>query len=149
VGNHTENHPLMALLNPAAQLKQITDDTASLGRYGVPMAQLYRPPYRSFNAATLAALRKLGLLMVLWTADTEDYRQPGIKAIVNNAMAGAKNGAIVLMHDGGGRRVQTIQALPFIIRKLRRRGFRLVTVPRLMRDDPPARRQPLPSTGGG
>jgi peptidoglycan/xylan/chitin deacetylase (PgdA/CDA1 family) len=149
VGNHTENHPPMAQLAPAAQSKQITDDTATLRAYGVPMVSLYRPPYRSFNAATLGVLRKLKLLMVLWSIDTEDYRQPGVAAIVKNATEGAKAGSIILMHDGGGRRVQTIQALPFIVRRLRRRGFRLVTVPRLMRDDPPARQQRLPGRGGG
>jgi peptidoglycan/xylan/chitin deacetylase (PgdA/CDA1 family) len=149
VGNHTENHPLMARLAPVAQSKQITDDTATLKAYGVPMVSLYRPPYRSFNAATIKVLRRLKLLMVLWSIDTEDYRQPGVAAIVQNATAGAKAGSIILMHDGGGRRVQTIQALPYIVRRFRRRGFRLVTVPRLMRDDPPARQQRLPGSGGG
>lgn len=148
VGNHTENHPLMAQLAAAAQKKQITDDTKTLARYHVPMAELYRPPYRSFNAATLKVLRRLKLLMVLWTVDSEDYRQPGVGAIVRNVMAGARPGAIVLMHDGGGARGQTIQALPFIIRNLRRKGFKLVTVPRLMRDDPPVRRQRLPGSPG-
>ncbi|MGI8579368.1 MAG: polysaccharide deacetylase family protein [Solirubrobacteraceae bacterium] len=149
VGNHTENHPLMAQLAPVAQRKQITDDSVTLRSYGVPMVPLYRPPYRSFNAETLKVLRSLKLLMVLWSIDSEDYRQPGVAAIVQNATAGARSGSIILMHDGGGRRVQTIQALPSIVRKLRRRGFRLVTVPRLMRDDPPARRQRLPGSGGG
>lgn len=149
VGNHTENHPLMARLAPGAQRKQITDDAATLRSYGVPMVPLFRPPYRSFNAATLKVLRKFKLLMVLWSIDSEDYREPGVATIVQNVTAGAKAGSIILMHDGGGRRVQTIQALPFIVRRLRRRGLRLVTVPRLMRDDPPVRRQRLPRGGAG
>ena len=75
--------------------------------------------------------------MVLWSVDTDDYLQPGVSAIVQRALAGAHPGAIILMHDAGGTRTQTIEALPVIIRRLRARGFRLVTVPELLRDDPP------------
>jgi peptidoglycan-N-acetylglucosamine deacetylase len=53
-------------------------------------------------------------------------------------------GSIVLMHDGGGDRSQTVRAVPRIVRKLRARGYRVVTVPRLLRDDPPPRRQGQP-----
>ena len=49
------------------------------------------------------------------------------------------------MHDAGGTRTQTIEALPAIVQALRRRGYRLVTVPRLILDDPPRHRQALPS----
>ena len=56
--------------------------------------------------------------------------------IVQRALAGAHPGAIILMHDGGGDRSQTIAALPEIIHGLRRRGYRLVTVPQLLADSP-------------
>ena len=81
--------------------------------------------------------------------DSEDYLQPGVKAIVHNILKGARPGGIVLMHDAGGDRSQTLRALPAIIRGLRRRGYRLVTVPRLVLDDPPPRDQPLPEKLGG
>jgi peptidoglycan/xylan/chitin deacetylase (PgdA/CDA1 family) len=48
------------------------------------------------------------------------------------------------MHDGGGDRSQTVAAVPRIVRKLRRRGYRIVTVPRLLADDPPPREQGPP-----
>src|SRR5258708_22076961 len=81
------------------------------------------------------------MLMVLWTIDTGDYRRPGVRAIVEAVLSRARPGAIVLMHDGGGPRRQTAQALPIVIRRLRRRGYRLVTVPQLLAEDPPSRRQ--------
>jgi peptidoglycan/xylan/chitin deacetylase (PgdA/CDA1 family) len=77
------------------------------------------------------------MLMVLWSIDPGDYRQPGVRAIVQGVLSRAKSGAIVLLHDAGGMRSQTIAALPAIVHGLRRRRYRLVTVPRLMRDDPP------------
>jgi peptidoglycan/xylan/chitin deacetylase (PgdA/CDA1 family) len=53
------------------------------------------------------------------------------------------------MHDGGGTRTQTIEALPLIITKLRARGYHLVTIPRLLLDDPPPPGQPLPPNLSG
>jgi peptidoglycan/xylan/chitin deacetylase (PgdA/CDA1 family) len=91
-------------------------------------------------------LHALHLLMVLWSVDTDDYLQPGVSTIVERALAGAHPGAIILMHDAGGTRTQTIAALPTIITTLRARGFQLVTVPQLLRDDPPPPGQPLPSS---
>ena len=94
-------------------------------------------------------LRRNRMLMVLWSVDSQDYRQPGARAIVRRVLNGAHPGAIVLMHDAGGARSQTVAALPEIVRKLRHRGYRLVTVPQLLRDDPPPRGQPLPRYVGG
>jgi chitin deacetylase len=89
------------------------------------------------------------MLMVLWTVDTDDYRQPGVSVIVHRALSGARPGAIILMHDAGGIRTQTERALPIIIRALRRRHFNLVTVPRLVLDDPPPRNQRIPKALAG
>ena len=149
VGDHTELHPLMARLSATGQQAQIVTQTQQLARYGAPFPRLYRPPYGSFNRTSLAILRRLHMLMVLWSTDTEDYRQPGVARIVRRALAGARPGAILLMHDAGGTRTQTIAALPAIVRGLRRRGYRLVAIPQLIRDDPPQRAQPLPTTLAG
>jgi len=54
----------------------------------------------------------------------------------------------VLMHDGGGPREQTVRALPAIVRRLRRRGYRFVTVPQMLVDAPPGHRQRLPPGAG-
>src|SRR5207248_4636362 len=103
---------------------------------GGPNPVLFRPPYGSFNATTLSILHSQKLLMVLWSVDTSDYARPGVDAIVKSAVSGAGPGAIVLMHDGGGDRSETVAALPRIIRGLRRRGFHLVTVSQLLAADP-------------
>ena len=69
--------------------------------------------------------------------------------IVERALAGAQPGAIILMHDAGGEREQTIAALPIIIRGLRAKGYNLVTVPQLLIDDPPPGGQPIPPNLSG
>ncbi len=83
--------------------------------------------------------------MVLWTIDTGDYLDPGVRVIFHRAVAGARPGAIILLHDGGGDRAQTIAALPYIVHALRDRGYKLVTIPQLILDDPPLSRQALPA----
>jgi peptidoglycan/xylan/chitin deacetylase (PgdA/CDA1 family) len=88
------------------------------------------------------------MLMVLWTVDTSDYRRPGTAAIVHSIVSRAKPGAIILMHDAGGNRAETVAALPKVIAQLRARGYRLVTVPRLLLDNPPPANQQLSSLIG-
>jgi peptidoglycan/xylan/chitin deacetylase (PgdA/CDA1 family) len=89
------------------------------------------------------------MLLVLWSVDPSDWRRPGVGAIVSNVLTHARPGAIVLLHDGGGNRKQTVTALPSIIDGLRRRHYDLVTVPRLILDDPPPRHQRPPGFTGG
>jgi peptidoglycan/xylan/chitin deacetylase (PgdA/CDA1 family) len=149
VGNHTESHPMMATLSAHDQYEQLFEQIARIELLDGPRPRLFRPPYGSFDATTFKLLHKLRLLMVLWSTDTEDYRLPGVQAIVQNALAGARPGAIVLMHDGGGDRSETIAALPAIVSGLRDKGLHPVTVPRLMLDDPPPPGQPLPSSLAG
>lgn len=144
VGDHTETHPPLALLAPSAQAAEISGTADDIVRAGAPYPRFFRPPYGSFDQATLGRLRSDGLLMVLWSTDTKDFSRPGVKAIRYAAISGGEPGAIVLMHDGGGDRAETVAALPRIIKRLRQRGFQLVSVARLVADDPPPRGQPPP-----
>jgi peptidoglycan/xylan/chitin deacetylase (PgdA/CDA1 family) len=149
IGDHTETHPELARLSAHEQYEELFEQIARIELLGGSRPRLFRPPYGSFNATTIRELRALHLLMVLWSVDTGDYQQPGVPAIVERVLAGARPGAILLMHDGGGDRSQTIAALPLIIRELRSRGFHLVTVPQLLVDDPPPHGQPLPPNLSG
>ena len=150
IGDHTETHAPMSTLSPADQRAQLLQQTSVIGDYGAPFPRLFRPPYGLWNSATLRLLHRYRMLMVLWTVDTSDYRQPGVSAIVHSAVAGARPGAIVLMHDAGGNRAETVAALPRIIRALRGRGYKLVTVPKLLLDNPaPADQQISAVIGSG
>jgi len=140
---------MMAELSPAAQDNEVLDQTQWVRKYGGPFPRLWRPPYGSYDSATLAILKRLHMLMVLWTVDTDDYLRPGVSVIVHKALAGARPGAIILMHDAGGDRDQTITALPPIVQALRARGYRLVTIPQLILDDPPRHTEQLPTALAG
>jgi peptidoglycan/xylan/chitin deacetylase (PgdA/CDA1 family) len=149
IADHTENHPMLAQLSAHDQREELFEAIARIELLGAPRPVLFRPPYGSFNATTLRQLHALHLLMVLWSVDTNDYAQPGVATIVQRALEGAKPGAIILMHDAGGDRTQTIAALPEIIRGIRARGLKLVTVPRLLMEDPPPAGQQLPTNLSG
>jgi peptidoglycan/xylan/chitin deacetylase (PgdA/CDA1 family) len=137
IGDHTYNHPAMSHLSPGDQQSQLNEQIAATQRYGAPYPRMFRPPYGLWDDATLSILRKMRMLMVLWTVDTNDYQEPGVDAIVRAAVTGARPGAIILMHDAGGNRSETLAALPIIIRQLEARGYKLVTVPQLVKDNPP------------
>ncbi len=149
IGDHTETHPFMATLSGREQYNELFEDRARIEALGGGRAQLFRPPYGSFNHTTLRELHRLHMLMVLWTVDTSDYQLPGVKAIVQRVLEGAKPGAIILLHDGGGNRSETVAALPAIIRGLRKRHLHPVTIPRLLREDPPPHGEPVPTSLAG
>jgi len=151
IGDHTEAHAPMSRLSAALQRQQLLQDAAVITQFGASFPRLFRPPYGLFNQTTLALLRRYHMLMVLWTVDTSDYRRPGVRAIVRTALSGARPGAIILMHDAGGNRSETVAALPQIIAGLRARGYQLVTVPRLLLDNPAPAHQNLGALapGGG
>ncbi len=149
IGDHTATHALLPRLSAAAQQAEIDGGARDIAAGGAPYPRLFRPPYGGFNAATLPLLRAAGMLMVLWTVDSKDFSRPGVKRIVYTAVSGARPGAVILFHDGGGDRSQTVAALPRIISLLRRRRYALVTVTRLLLDDPPPRGQPAPRSLAG
>jgi len=153
VGDHTTDHANLAQLSPRDQRRQIVDDAIEIRSYGAPYPRLFRPPYGSYNQTTHTLLGRQRMLSVLWSVDSEDYTQPGADAIVRNVVDAVQPGSIVLMHDGGGDRTQTLAAVPRIVAELRRQGYRFASVPRLLLENPPPQDQELPSgfnpTGAG
>ncbi|HEU0250306.1 MAG TPA: polysaccharide deacetylase family protein [Solirubrobacteraceae bacterium] len=149
IGDHTETHPMMAQLSSHDQYNELFEQMAQIEATGGKRPRLFRPPYGSFNETTFKELHHLRLLMILWSVDTGDYTLPGTEVIVQRALEGAKPGAIILMHDAGGDRSETIAALPQIVAGLRKRGLKPVTVPQLLQDDPPPHGQPIPTALSG
>ncbi len=143
IGDHTDTHAPMSHLSAADQQSQLLTQISQVATYGASFPRMFRPPYGLWNATTLSILHKMKMLMVLWTIDTSDYRQPGVDVIVHRVLAGARPGAIVLLHDAGGIRLETVAALPKIITGLRARGYTLVTVPKLLLDNPAPGNQQL------
>jgi len=149
IGVHTLGHRRLDRLSRADQAGEIDRDSAILTAAGNPRPTLFRPPYGAYDRTTLELLRERGMTMVLWSVDSRDYLRPGVDAIVSRVLSDTKPGAIILLHDAGGDRSQTIEALPRIVLGLRRHRYTLVSVPELLSDAPPPLAQPKLGVGAG
>jgi peptidoglycan/xylan/chitin deacetylase (PgdA/CDA1 family) len=130
LGDHTWTHPNLVTSGGAqSQLQRTKSAIASLSGY-TPC--VFRPPYGAWDGSVLRAARSLGLDTITWDVDPADYTRPGVGAIEQRVLAQVQPGSIVLSHDGGGPRAQTLAAYPHIIAALRARGYRFVTVPQLL-----------------
>ncbi len=136
VGSHTYTHANLASAAWRLPLELTLTQNALSGAAGI-RTRLLRPPYSSETTALTVAdwgayqrAAKFGYLIVLATVDTQDWARPGVSKIVANALRwpAGTHGAIIMMHDSGGNRGETVRALPEIIDALRARGYRFATV---------------------
>lgn len=136
LGSHTNTHQNLPKLDRDALRSEITSAFDTLkSNAGLPGMQMMRAPYGAFTKVEWARSADLIGTNVIWNIDTLDWKRPGADAIRDAVVNKAYNGAIVLMHDGGGDRSQDVDALPQIIDGLRQKGFTLVTVSELMQLD--------------
>jgi peptidoglycan/xylan/chitin deacetylase (PgdA/CDA1 family) len=138
IGSHSWNHPDLRRLAPALVDVQLRDTAFALYRLGVPPSDLFRPPYGAFDAQVLAGAGRRRLLTVLWSVDSGDYTATRAASLARGVLARVRPGAVILLHDGGGDRAVTARAVPRIVRGLQRRGYRMLTLPQLLRRNPPA-----------
>jgi len=134
MGNHTESHPYPLDRLPAPQVaRQITEAQADITAACGQKPRYFRPPGGVTAPAMYPVLAKLGMKWVQWDIDTKDWRRPSTASIVNKVLKNARDGAVVLMHDGGGDRSHTIEALPIILRALKAEGYTFVNIDQLRR----------------
>lgn len=141
VGNHSWSHPDLLQLAPAQVRSQLqTTSNAIQAATGVKPT-LFRPPYGNTNSVIQSIASSLGLSTILWSVDPKDWSLPGTSVIVSRVLNSTHNGSIILLHEGGGDRSQTMAALPTIITTLKQRGFQFVTIAQMI--------QHLGKTGNG
>ncbi|MFJ9606885.1 polysaccharide deacetylase family protein [Kitasatospora sp. NPDC101176] len=132
IGNHTWSHPFLPELTRAQLVEQLErTDEAIATASGGPAPTLFRPPYGARTPEVLGWLEETFARIALWDVAPDDWTMPGAEAISALVLEQARPGSIVLLHDGGGDRTQTVDALPAIIEGLHGRGYRFVTVDEL------------------
>lgn len=132
IANHSNTHPDLTKLDKAAMRAEITGGFAGIKAASGVDTRILRAPYGAFGTKQWADASDLIDMNVLWDIDTLDWKRPGPNAIHDAVLSNAHNGAIVLMHDGGGDRSQDVKALPRIIDDLRAQGYEFVTIDQLM-----------------
>ncbi|MFI7061545.1 polysaccharide deacetylase family protein [Kribbella sp. NPDC050124] len=120
IGNHTWDHPMLTKL-PAAKMRQeILTGVKS---------KCFRPPFRDTNAHVEAVAASNHQRQVLWDIDTLDWSKPGTAKIERAILQGERPGAIILLHDGGGNRSETVAALDRALTQLTRQGYTYRALP--------------------
>ncbi|MBQ0974086.1 polysaccharide deacetylase family protein [Streptomyces griseoincarnatus] len=130
VGLHTFNHPDLSLQSKKRIDWELSQNQLALtGAAGI-RTSLFRPPYSSFSAAmdnkswpVTEYIGSRGYLTVVNNTDSEDWKRPGVDEIIRRATPKNGEGAIVLMHDSGGDRSQTLAALDTFLPDLKDKGY--------------------------
>lgn len=119
VGNHTWSHEKLTDLRDRAIGDQLDRTDAALGG----RVRCVRPPYGATDPRVAEVIGARGQRAVLWDVDPQDWARPGADRIVRRVLGQVHDGALVLMHDGGGDRRQTVAALEQVITRLEERGY--------------------------
>lgn len=131
IGNHTWHHYSHNVTEKTAS-DEIDNTGVHIYRSTGAKSFLFRPPGGRLNNGLANYAKKKNYVVVMWSIDPKDFLQPPAAAIARSVLSQASTGAIVLLHDGGGNRQQTVEALSAIIPKLKQQGYRFVTVPQLL-----------------
>ena len=131
VASHSNTHPYMPKMGRDELRAEITAGFDNLKKASGLETKEMRAPYGAFGVEQWKQCADLLDMNVLWDIDTEDWKMPGAQAIHDAVLNNAHNGAVVLMHDGGGDRSQDVEALPGIIDDLKKQGYEFVTIEQL------------------
>jgi peptidoglycan-N-acetylglucosamine deacetylase len=148
VGIHSWSHTAFTRLSSAALRHDLQRcDAALRPLVGQPLRYV-RPPYGATNRAIAAVIRGCGYRQVLWSVDTNDWRRPGANTVAYRILAWSHDRGIVLCHDGGGPRAQTVEAIARVVPILQARGYALVTLTELFTAPPEATGGAIKLPGG-
>ncbi|GAA2008611.1 polysaccharide deacetylase family protein [Catenulispora subtropica] len=127
VQNHTWSHPDLRKLTAAQIAYQVAATDRQIRAHTGYRPCCLRPPYGAVNATVRARAATFGKKLALWTVDPRDWSRPGAAAIEARVLSQVRPGSVVLLHDGGGDRSQTVAALGDILRTLKARGYKFAT----------------------
>ncbi|MFG3045087.1 polysaccharide deacetylase family protein [Streptomyces sp. NPDC048202] len=132
VGNHTWTHPLLTEM-ARGDIRDEIERTSDVieDAYG-DRPQWFRAPYGAWNRATFQLGAEMGMEPMAWTVDTTDWMTPGTSTVVKRVEHGAAPGVVILSHDAGGDRTQSVRAIREYLPYLLDHGYHLTVPPRRM-----------------
>jgi chitin deacetylase len=131
IGNHTWHH-WYHYFNPEAAAFEIDRTSELIYQLTGAKTTLFRPPGGMLHNGLAAYAKKKKYTVVMWSADSIDYKRPPAATLVNRVVKQSTPGGIVLLHDGGGNRSSTVASLVPMIQKLKQQGYSFVTIPELL-----------------
>jgi peptidoglycan/xylan/chitin deacetylase (PgdA/CDA1 family) len=140
VGNHTYNHLDLLKADRATIADEVDRTNKAIAAITGAPAKVVRPPHGFRDAVVLEVMAERGLKVVEWSVLSRDWTNPGVETIANRTLNKVKSGAVILLHDGDGiaaeaLRDQTVAATRLIIRELKARGYKFVTVDEILKTE--------------
>jgi peptidoglycan-N-acetylglucosamine deacetylase len=125
IANHSMNHDLCLKDRTAEKIESEILDTKTLLEATVPgtKVEYFRAPGGNFDRHMRELVVSWGMQSLGWSVDTKDWQRPGVDQILDTVKAQLHPGGVILMHDAGGDRTQTIEALEKLIPQLREQGY--------------------------
>lgn len=123
VQNHTWGHKNLTKVTWQSFKYQVNAAASAIRAQTGYTPRCLRPPFGAVNSKVYSRAASLGKTIVLWTVDPRDWSRPGTATITRRVLNNVKTGSIILLHDGGGNRSQTVAALPAILKTLKARGY--------------------------
>lgn len=131
VGIHSWRHPNYTGLSNANIQADIARCRMALDVVLERPVRWVRPPYGAVDARVRGAINDAGYRVAMWSVDPEDWRSPGSGAVASHILSRARDGAVVVLHDGGQGRAGTVKAMRTVVPELQKRGYELVTLSEL------------------
>ncbi|WP_081750250.1 polysaccharide deacetylase family protein [Paenibacillus massiliensis] len=131
VGNHSWSHPHLTKLSKEKIHNELANTDKVIREISGVTPRLMRPPYGATSVQVKKEIQAAGHVQALWDVDTRDWTSPSVAEILKAVKSNSSNKITVLMHSGGGKRENTVKALPQIINYYKSQGYTLVTMSQL------------------
>lgn len=126
IANHTWRHVDLGALSPSAAVSEMDQATGAIQDATGIMPSRFRAPYGAWSPTVLRRCAETGMTPIDWSVDPRDWARPGVPSIVRDIMHTTRSGSIILEHDGGGNRSETVAALKIVIPRLLDAGYHFV-----------------------
>ena len=132
IGTHSATHPYMSKLNQNDIIKELSSSSTAITEITGKKVEVFRPPYGDYDDLLIETAENLGLFTIQWDVDSLDWKNLSANEITSRVVKKVKNGSIVLFHNQG---IHTAEALPQIIKELKKRGYVFVPIGELIYRD--------------
>jgi peptidoglycan/xylan/chitin deacetylase (PgdA/CDA1 family) len=133
IGNHGMHHRRLAGLAPPEVEAEVREAARVIRAVTGTAPTLYRLPQGIGDETSLRVLGRLGYTVIAWSVDPRDYQRRTAQALAADILRQSAPGRIIILHDGGGRRAASVDALAQVLPRLRAEGYRVTTVGDLLR----------------
>jgi peptidoglycan-N-acetylglucosamine deacetylase len=127
IANHTWTHANLTSMSARRVHSELALTSQAIHAAADVRPALFRAPYGAWTPAVIRQCEQMKMIPLDWSVDPRDWARPGTRSIIRNIMHNTRPGSIILEHDGGGNRSETVEALHIVLPRLQRHGFRFVT----------------------